>query len=290
MGRIFGGLLAFGLGLSAAVGQGLDRQAPPAAQYQALLKAQETASSAGRVLSDAERLRFVGDVARRRNEIALRFVELAERHPKDPVAVDALIRAVWYVNSTPWPVELVGKDGARARAFALLQRDHLRSDKLGPLCERIASGFGKECETFLRAVLAENPHREVRAQACFGLAHFLANRSQRLDLIRGQPALAREFADMFGAEYLAGLRRQGRGKADAEAAAFFERAARDYGDVKMGGGETVGGMAEAGLFEIRHLAVGKEAPEIEGEDQDGKRFRLSDYRGKVVLLDFWSEY
>ena len=43
------------------------------------------------------------------------------------------------------------------------------------------------------------------------------------------------------------------------------------------------------LHEIRHLSVGKEAPDIEGEDQDGKRFKLSDYRGKVVLLDFWSE-
>jgi peroxiredoxin len=32
------------------------------------------------------------------------------------------------------------------------------------------------------------------------------------------------------------------------------------------------------------------APDIEGEDQDGVRFKLSDYRGKVVLLDFWSEY
>ncbi len=35
------------------------------------------------------------------------------------------------------------------------------------------------------------------------------------------------------------------------------------------------------------LAVGKPAPEIEGEDIDGKTFKLSDYRGKVVLLDFW---
>ena len=36
-----------------------------------------------------------------------------------------------------------------------------------------------------------------------------------------------------------------------------------------------------------HLVVGCEAPEIEGFDQDGKKFRLSDYRGKVVLLPFW---
>ena len=53
---------------------------------------------------------------------------------------------------------------------------------------------------------------------------------------------------------------------------------------------TVGEQAKTELHEIRHLSVGKQAQEIEGEDQDGKRFKLSDYRGKVVLLYFWSEY
>jgi cytochrome oxidase Cu insertion factor (SCO1/SenC/PrrC family) len=32
------------------------------------------------------------------------------------------------------------------------------------------------------------------------------------------------------------------------------------------------------------------APEVKGTDQDGKHFKLSDYKGKVVLLDFWSEF
>jgi peroxiredoxin len=40
---------------------------------------------------------------------------------------------------------------------------------------------------------------------------------------------------------------------------------------------------------MRHLAVGKEADDIEGPDQNGVRFKLSDYRGKVVLLDFWDQ-
>ena len=30
------------------------------------------------------------------------------------------------------------------------------------------------------------------------------------------------------------------------------------------------------------------APEIAGVDQDGKEFKLSDYRGKVVMLEFWA--
>jgi hypothetical protein len=33
--------------------------------------------------------------------------------------------------------------------------------------------------------------------------------------------------------------------------------------------------------------VGSPAPEIQGIDGDGVAFKLSDYRGKVVLVDFW---
>ena|SRR5438477_11553415 len=36
--------------------------------------------------------------------------------------------------------------------------------------------------------------------------------------------------------------------------------------------------------------VGNKAPEIEGEDIQGNKFKLSDYRGKVVMLDFWGNW
>jgi hypothetical protein len=36
--------------------------------------------------------------------------------------------------------------------------------------------------------------------------------------------------------------------------------------------------------------VGDIAPEISGEDIDGKKFKLSDYKGKVVVLDFWGNW
>lgn len=35
---------------------------------------------------------------------------------------------------------------------------------------------------------------------------------------------------------------------------------------------------------------GKPGQEIEGIDADGITFKLSDYHGKVVLLDFWSTH
>lgn len=36
--------------------------------------------------------------------------------------------------------------------------------------------------------------------------------------------------------------------------------------------------------------IGQLVPEIEGEDIDGVAFKLSDYRGKVVVLDFWGHW
>ena len=39
---------------------------------------------------------------------------------------------------------------------------------------------------------------------------------------------------------------------------------------------------------MRSLSVGNVAPEIEGEDIGGEPMKLSDYRGKVVVLVFWA--
>jgi hypothetical protein len=290
MQRIAGGILVLILNLTvvAAEANGQDNSATPAEQYKSLREEYDKASRSGVSLSDTERLKFVGSVYKRRNALALKFLELAEKYPNDPIALDALMQAVWQVNTTPWPIEFVGEDTASARALELIQRDHIRSDKLGPLCQRVANGFRKEYEEFLRAVMSKNPHRNVQATACLSLGHFLNNRLQRLDLCKEQPELAKEFAGLYGKEYFKQLQRQDREKAIKEVEAVLEQAAEKYGDAMLPGGDAVTARARVELFEIRNLSVDKEAPDIEGEDQDGKRFKLSDYRGKVVLLDFWS--
>jgi thiol-disulfide isomerase/thioredoxin len=53
---------------------------------------------------------------------------------------------------------------------------------------------------------------------------------------------------------------------------------------------TLGETAEARLDEMHNLAVGKPAPEIVGLDFEGKPLKLSDYRGKVVVLVFWGTW
>jgi hypothetical protein len=46
-------------------------------------------------------------------------------------------------------------------------------------------------------------------------------------------------------------------------------------------------IAYHGLYEKLFLTMGNQAPEIEGEDIEGSPLRLSDHRGKVVVLTFW---
>ena len=41
---------------------------------------------------------------------------------------------------------------------------------------------------------------------------------------------------------------------------------------------------------VENLTIGKMAPEITGEDIDGRLMKLSDYRGKVVVLEFWGHW
>ena len=43
-------------------------------------------------------------------------------------------------------------------------------------------------------------------------------------------------------------------------------------------------------FIIKNFSIGSQALEIEGKDLDGESFRLSDYKGKVVFLDFWGDW
>src|SRR5262249_44233190 len=198
--------------------------------------------------NDEERLKFIGRSYKHHYAVAQKFVELAEKYPDDPIALDALTQAVWLVNTTPWPVELVGEDTARARAFELIQRDHLGSDKLGPLCQRVSWGFCQEYETFLRAVLAKNPHRNVQATACLSLGHFLNNRLQRIDLCKEQPEQTREFAGLYGKDYLAELLRQDRDKTLQDIEAVFDQAAQNYGDVKLPDGDTIAELAKGELF------------------------------------------
>ncbi len=64
----------------------------------------------------------------------------------------------------------------------------------------------------------------------------------------------------------------------------------EYFNSGMQRGDTYGEVATNHLYELRNLSIGKVAPNIVGEDLDGIAFELEDYRGKVVMLDFWGHW
>lgn len=265
-----------------------DKPNPPEEQYKAIAREfGEAANANWKATTDEQRQQ----AAARIEPLPLKLVELAEKHPNEPWALDALTQVItfeyWLDNYSSHPGW--GTDSRQARAIAIVSRDFMDSDKLGETCKRAQYGFRKECELFLRTVLKESPHREVRARACLGLGLFLNGRLNRLDLLKDQPEVSKRYEGLYGHDYLEILRHRDRSEALAEVEAMFEQADQQYGDVELPFGGTVGENAKRELFAMRHLAIGKRVAEIEGPDQDGVIFKLSDYRGKVVLLYLWQQ-
>jgi hypothetical protein len=134
------------------------------------------------------------------------------------------------------------------------------------LCQRLH--YTTDSEPLLRVLYTRGKRDEVRGVACLVLAQVL----------------------LHGAERLAAGDAKAADKMCRESERLFEEAAEKYADVKTAFDGPVGRKAKSELFDLRHLSVGKAAPEVTGVDQDGKPFKLSDYKGQVVLLDFWSEF
>lgn len=128
------------------------------------------------------------------------------------------------------------------------------NDELGMVCVRIAQN--PQNQGTLRQVIEKTKNDSVKGHALFALATALAGR-------RLEP--------------------------NKEAEELLTRVVTDFGDIQSYRG-TLGKMAEGPLFEMQHLQIGMNVPNIEGEDVDGEAFQLADYKGKVVVLDFWGDW
>ena len=82
---------------------------------------------------------------------------------------------------------------------------------------------------------------------------------------------------------------QERGLAEADKIKELKFAIAHAGDVKVRG-RKLAKVAAGALYELENLAIGAVAGEIEGVDLHGQPLKLSDYRGKVVVLDFWGDW
>ncbi|GAB4154368.1 MAG: hypothetical protein Fur0037_23020 [Planctomycetota bacterium] len=231
----------------------------------ACLAAQEPAArSAAERLADVQR-RFVADM--QKFEEAYKAAKTDEEREKaaavypspDAYAEDVLAIVRQFpkdeaaLDAAIWFFDAVGaRNGAVSDVLSCAFEHHLDSPKLAILCRSMIYGGPDDAVRFLRKAKDESPHHEVQGWARYALAKSLLRASSESE----------------------------------EAEKLLEDLSARFDDVKSYRG-TLARAAKADLFEYRNLRVGKVAPEIEGKDADGAVFKLSDYRGKVIFLDFW---
>lgn len=171
---------------------------------------------------------------------------------ENPADSAALDPLVWIVSNC--------RDGEEHEtSLKLLLKNHAKSPRMARVAQSLIYADRAIAEPWLRSLLTEATEHEVKGWATFALGRSL------------------RYKDSSG------------NRSVAEAEKLFEDVAANYDDVK-GYGSTLADAAKGELFEIRNLAIGMTAPDIEGEDVDGKKFKLSDYRGKVVVIDFWGDW
>jgi hypothetical protein len=148
-----------------------------------------------------------------------------------------------------------GRDTDIVKAVAAqLQGKHMKSAALVDLLENgrvLSRPLGAEgADAFLSQVIAESPHDVVKAWAFYWKSIAFSGRDASDDQLAKGAVLA----------------------AQAE---------------KLAGNHWLGDKIRGPKFKAEKLQIGLVAPNIAGEDIDGVKFQLEDYRGKVVVLDFW---
>ena len=242
------------------------------------------------------------------------FVALEQSHRGQPAGISALYQLIRHAISI-WDPEIPASQGG-VKAIQILRDHYLEHPDLNLLLGHFGGGGAivPEAEGLLRDA-TKSPHPEVRATARYQLARFL-KRKIALQEDWGPdsplPDSTTEGPELIA--YRRILRDQVRKMAIDPAAArteairlieqiiaedpdivrvFAVRESPGSLSIRPSSVEELGAtattyakMADAMRFELEHLQKGQIVPEIAGKDADGIEFKLSDYRGHVVLLMF----
>jgi hypothetical protein len=190
-----------------------------------------------------------------RKEQAEQALLLVKENPKDQVAFDALLLVIQgAAPNAPY----------RNDAVVLLKQYHLSNPQLEtvlPTLARAGRGYDK---SFLKEVMLKSTAKPVKALASLTFAQATLEEAEARGITE----------DVIKAKV-------------AEGEKILKQVAQAYANVEL---KTGGKMAELVQRELAGIRLTKVTPEIEAEDVDGKSFKISDYRGKVVLLDFWGHW
>ena len=187
---------------------------------------------------------------------------LVHEHGEDPAAFDGILVIVGPMRS------FLDED------LTAIASKHLADPRAGELCFALRYRSGESwAEGLLKQAAKTHPSREVRGQATFALGDFYRNSA----FPWGRSLPESEVAALLD-----------------RASAFYSEASKDYPSASTPDGKSrIGEKADLELTRLRNLPdlkAGRPAPEIVGEGIDGKPFKLSDYKGKVVVVVFWGSW
>jgi S1-C subfamily serine protease/thiol-disulfide isomerase/thioredoxin len=194
-------------------------------------------------------------------EFTAHMVELVEKHPDTPMEFDCLS---WICQVGAQPSAPSTCEASLAQAAERIVKNFADHPRLAQLMWSMQGTSRKGAWIFMQRIAQSSPDRNLRGIACYSLA---VAKQQAGDNADRQEVLA-----------------------------LLEQAKSEYADVvyyctdPRHPRHVIGSEAEEALFQLKNLAVGCAAMEISGTDLAGEVFQLSDYRGKVVVLDFWADW
>jgi len=199
--------------------------------------------------SDEEREKVRLDYERHpAREFVPKAKAFAESAKGTEAALDALL---WLVRAAPQ----TGSTAEVGPAIDAILAGHAGSPKLEEFASYLRyahSMLGRGAAVnALETLVRKSPHDVVRAAATLSLAATYAEADRATEADRKR------------------------------ARALLDTILEKYGETKYAT------QAKGLINEIEFLQIGKVAPDFEATDVDGKTFKLSDYRGQVVVLDFW---
>lgn len=133
---------------------------------------------------------------------------------------------------------------------------HLQKPGISPFCIALADSGDPKSLALLEKVIVENPDEATQGIAAFAASMLLKNLGDAPEVM-------------------------------AKRLTYLRKAIIQASDQKIGG-TSVADIVTDELYVIRFLSKGRSAPELSGMDVAGRVIRLSDLKGKIVILLFWN--
>lgn len=190
-------------------------------------------------------------------EFIPRFEAFAEEYWGTEAALTAKL---WLLEQTAWERGDGTMNSSAGRIADEILEEYPRSPQLVRLAENSDVFSEGQKEKYFGLLRADSPHKSVKAAAIYALAE-MGKRTDDVDLKERRKELLQVLID-------------------------------GYSDVELKKNVSYGAIADALLYphDPADLEIGMPAPEIVGKTVDGEEIRLSDFSGKVVVIDFWGDW